>query len=236
MAQEVTLVADDNRPVGKSAARKIRREGKVPAIVYGLGTDPLPVAVPSREFEHILHGPGGINTLIGLELSGKKDLVLARQLVRHPVRHTLVHVDFIRVRHDVAVAAEVPIHLTGEAQGVKDGGILEQINFTLSIEAKPADLPTGIEADVSHLGIGDQLTVGELKLPSGVVATQDTGELVALVAQPRGLELPEEIEAAEAEEEEAAAAEAEAEGGEVPAVALAPGAPVPEPSGDEEES
>jgi large subunit ribosomal protein L25 len=151
MAEEVTLVADTDRPVGKSAARKIRREGKVPAIVYGLGTDPTPVAVPGRELQHILHGASGINTLINLDLSGKKDLVLARQVVRHPVRHTLVHVDFIRVRRDQAVSAEVPIHLTGEPQGVKEGGILEQITFTLSIEAKPADLPTGIEADVSHL-------------------------------------------------------------------------------------
>jgi large subunit ribosomal protein L25 len=238
MAQEVTLVADANRPVGKSAARKIRREGKVPAIVYGLGSDPTPVAVPSRELQHILHGASGINTLINLDLSGKQDLVLARQVVRHPVRHTLVHVDFIRVRHDQPVAAQVPIHLTGEPQGVKDGGILEQLNFTLSIEAKPADLPTGIDADVSHLEIGDQLTVGELKLPAGVVSTQEPGELVALVAQPRGLELPEEVEAAEAEEEEeAAAAAAEAEGepsGDLPAAALAPGAPVPEPTTDEE--
>ena len=124
MAQEVTLAADANRSIGKSAARKIRREGKVPAIVYGLGSDPTPVAVPSREFEHILHGPGGMNTLISLDMSGKQDLVLARQLVRHPVRRTLIHVDFIRVSRDVAVAAEVPIHLTGEARGVKEGGLL----------------------------------------------------------------------------------------------------------------
>lgn len=215
MAQEVTLVADAGRPTGKSAARKIRREGKVPAIVYGLGTDPEPVAVPSREFEHILHGAGGVNTLISLDLSGKQELVLARQLVRHPVRHNLVHVDFIRVSRDVAVAAEVPIHLTGEAQGVKDGGIVEQTNFTLSIEAKPAELPTGIEADISHLGIGDQLLVGELKLPPGVITTQDPGELVAQVTQPRGMELPEEAEAAEGEEGEGAEGEAAAaEGGE----------------------
>ena len=236
MAQEVTLVADANRPVGKSAARKIRRDGKVPGIVYGQGSDPEAVAVPSRELQHILHGAGGANTLINLDLSGRTDLVLARQVVRHPVRHTLVHVDFIRVRRDQAVAAEVPIRLTGEPQGVKDGGILEQLNFTLSIEAKPADLPTGIDADVSHLDIGDQLTVGELNLPPGVVSTQEPGELVALVAQPRGLELPEEVEAAEAEEEEeAAAAAGEAEGepsGEVPSTALPPGAPVP--TGDEE--
>jgi len=222
MAQEVTLVADVNRQVGKSAARKIRREGKVPAIVYGLGSDPTPVAVPDREFQHILHGAGGINTLINLDLSGTQELVLARQVVRHPVKHTLVHVDFIRVRRDQAVSAEVPIHLTGEPQGVKDGGILEQTNFTLSIEAKPADLPTGIEADVSHLAIGDQLTVGDLKLPPGVVSTQDPGDLVAHVAQPRGLELPEEAEAAEGEEAEGEAAAAE--GGEAASAEAGEGA------------
>jgi large subunit ribosomal protein L25 len=211
MAQEVTLVADVNRATGKSAARKIRREGKVPAIVYGLGSDPQPVAVPTRDFEHILHGPGGVNTLIGLDISGQKELVLARQLVRHPVKHTLVHVDFIRVRRDQTVAAEVPIHLIGEAQGVKDGGHLEQTTFTLSIEAKPADLPTGIEADVSHLTLGNQLTVGDLKLPPGVVSTQDPGDLVAHVMEPKGMALPEEVEAAEAEGQ---AAPGEAEAGE----------------------
>jgi len=215
MAQEVTLVADANRSIGKSAARKIRREGKVPAIVYGLGTDPQPVAVPSREFEHILHGPGGSNTLISLDLSGKQELVLARQLVRHPVRHNLVHVDFIRVSRDVAVTAEVPIHLTGEPLGVKEGGMLAQDTFTLSIEAKPGDLPNAIEADVSSLNIGDQITVADLNLPPGVVSTQDPGDLVAHVATPVIVDLGEaeaaegeEGEAAEGEEGEAAAAEA----------------------------
>jgi large subunit ribosomal protein L25 len=207
--EEVTLVADVGRPVGKSAARKIRREGKVPGIVYGQGGEPEAVAVPSRELQHILHGAGGSNTLINLDLSGRQDLVLARQVVRHPVRHTLVHVDFIRVRRDQAVTAEVPIHLTGEPLGVRDGGLLEQDTFTLSIEAKPGDLPAGIEADVSALGIGDQLTVAELKLPAGVATTQEPGDLVAHVSAPRGLDLPE-AEAAEGEE----GAEGEAAGGE----------------------
>jgi large subunit ribosomal protein L25 len=204
---EVTLVADVGRPVGKSAARKIRRLGKVPAIVYGQGADPEPVAVPSRDLQHILAGAAGANTLINLDLSGRSELVLARQVVRHPVRHTLVHLDFIRVRRDQAVSAEVPIHLTGEAAGVRDGGLLEQATFTLSIEAKPGDLPAGIEADVSGLGIGDQLTVADLTLPRGVVTTQDPGDLVAHVSAPRGLDLPEEGEVAEGEA-------AEGEGGE----------------------
>jgi large subunit ribosomal protein L25 len=216
MAQEVTLVADANRPIGKSAARKIRRDGKVPAVVYGQGGDPQAVAVPSREFEHILHGPGGMNTLINLDMSGSQDLVLARQLVRHPVRHNLVHVDFIRVRRDQVVTAEVPIHLTGEARGVREGGMLEQDTFTLSIEAKPGDLPNAIDADVSALKIGDQLTVADLNLPSGVVSTQDPGDLVAHVSTPVVVDLGEAAEPAEGEEGEAAEGEA-AEGGDAEA-------------------
>lgn len=212
--EEVTLVADVGRPVGKSAARKIRRAGKVPAIVYGQGADPEPVAVPSRELQHILGGAGGANTLINLDLSGRGELVLARQVVRHPVRQTLVHLDFIRVRRDQAVSAEVPIHLTGEAPGVREGGLLEQATFTLSIEAKPGDLPAGIEVDVSALDIGDQITVADLNLPPGVVTTQDPGDLVAHVTQPRGMDLPEEGEAAEGEEGEGEGAAGEAgEGG-----------------------
>ncbi|MDQ1491699.1 MAG: large subunit ribosomal protein [Actinomycetota bacterium] len=211
--QEVTLVADVGRPVGKSAARKIRREGKVPAVVYGLGTDPEAVAVPSRELQHILGGAGGANTLINLDLSGRGELVLARQVVRHPVRHTLVHLDFIRVRRDQAVSAEVPIHLVGEAAGLRDGGMLEQSTFTLSIEAKPGDLPAGIEVDVSALGIGDSLTVGDLVLPSGVVTTQEAGDLVVHVVQPRGLDLGEEAEAPEGEAAEGAEGAEAGEGG-----------------------
>ena len=234
--EEVTLVAEGRPGAGKSEARRIRREGKVPAVVYGLGTESTPVAVPDRELQHILHGPGGVNTLINLDLAGKKELVLARQIQRHPVRHNLVHLDLIRVSRDVAIAAEVPIHLIGEPSGVRDGGILEQVTFTLSIEAKPADIPQKIEIDVSALDIGDHLSVADLVLPRGVTTTQEPEEQVAHVSQPRGLALPEEIEAADAEaaaEAEAEAAEeAEGEGDEHGglAAALPPGAPVPEES------
>jgi large subunit ribosomal protein L25 len=219
---EVTLAADE-RPTGKSAARKVRRVGQVPAIVYGQGEDPAAVAVPSRELQHILSAPGGVNTLINLDLSGRSELVLARQVVRHPVRHTLVHLDFIRVRRDQVVSAEVAIHLTGEARGVKEGGLLEQDTFTLSIEAKPGDLPSSIEADVSALNIGDQLTVADLKLPSGVVSTQEPSDLVAHVSTPVIVDLGEAAEAAEGEEGEAAEGE-EGEGGEAPSAEAGEGA------------
>jgi large subunit ribosomal protein L25 len=222
MAEE-TLVADAQRPVGKSAARKIRREGKVPAIVYGQGAEPEAVAVPSRDLQHILSGAGGMNTLINLDLAGRSELVLARQIVRHPVRHNLVHLDFIRIRRDQVVTAEVPIHLVGEARGVREGGLLEQDTFTLSIEAKPGDLPNAIEADVTALDIGDQLTVADLVLPSGVVSTQDPGDLVVHVSTPTLVDLPEPGEAAEGEEGEAAEGE-EGEGGEAPSAEAGEGA------------
>ncbi len=202
----------------------------MPAVVYGLGTESQPVAVPDRELQHILHAPGGANTLINLDLNGNKELVLARQIQRHPVRHNLMHVDLVRVSRDVAIAAEVPIHLMGEPTGVRDGGILEQVTFTLSVEAKPADVPRAIEVDVSGLAIGDHLSVSDLILPRGVTTTQEPEEQIAHVSQPRGLALPEEIEAAEAEAEAEAAAEAEGEEGGGLAAALPPGAPVPEES------
>jgi large subunit ribosomal protein L25 len=216
--EEVTLVAEVRRGTGKSVARKIRRQGKVPAVVYGLGTESTAVSVPARELQHILHG--GVNTLINLDMTGTTELVLARQIQRHPVRHHLLHVDLIRVSRDVAIAAEVPIHLVGEPEGVRDGGLLEQVIFTLSVEAKPGEVPRAIEIDVSGLTIGDHLSVADLVLPPGVVTTQDPEEQVAHVSQPRGLALPEEEEAAAAE---AAAAEEGAEPGEASAEGEASG-------------
>ena len=218
--EEVTLPAETGRGLGKGPARRIRRAGRVPAVVYGLGADPVPVAVPERELAHILSGPGGVNTLINLDVNGNRELVLARQVQRHPVRHELLHVDLVRVSRDIAITAEVPIRVEGEAPGVRDGGILEQVLFTLTVEAKPADLPAAIDVDVSSLDIGDRLSVSDLTLPRGVVTTQDAEDLVVHVAQPRGLALPEEIAAAEeAEAAEAEAAEgegAEREAGEAP--------------------
>lgn len=218
--EEGALVAEVGRRSGKSVARQLRRDGKVPAVVYGLGADSLSVAVPDHDLQLILQGPSGSNTLINLQVEGgQSELVLARQIQRHPVRHHLIHVDLIRVRRDVAISAEVPVHLVGEARGHKDGGLVSQLIFTLSIEAKPADVPPSIEVDITHLGIGDHLSVADLPLPPGVVTTQDPDEQVVHVSQPRGLLLPEEEEAAaaaaeeEAEAGEAEAAEAEAGGG-----------------------
>jgi large subunit ribosomal protein L25 len=206
---ENTLIAEERTVIGSRPAGRLRRAGKVPAVVYGLETDTVQVAVPARELNHILAGESGVNTLITLRMNGEEHLTLARQIQRHPTRGDLIHVDFIRVRRDVAVAAEVPVNLVGEAEGVRDGGILEQLVFTLSVEAKPEDIPPGVEVDVSALAIGDQLRIADLRLPAGVAVQQEADELVAQVVMPRVAEEPE-AEAAEGEEIEGEAPEGEA--------------------------
>lgn len=225
-----TLLADARADHGTRPAGRLRRSGQVPAVLYGLGTDTLTVSVPERELAHILASDTGANTLITLQVGGEEHLALARQIQRHPTRGSVLHVDFIRVRRDVAVAAEVPIHLTGEPAGVRDGGILEQLVFSLSIEAKPEDIPAAIEADISALELNSQLRVGELTLPPGVASTQEADELVAQVVVPRGMEEEEEAaaEGEEVEGEEGAEAAEGEEGAEGPA-AEAEGS-----SGDEE--
>ncbi len=138
-------------------------------------------------------------------------LTLARQIHRHPTRGELVHVDFIRIRRDVAVSAEIPIHLLGEATGVKDGGLLEQLLFQLTVEAMPGNIPVSIEIDVSELAIGDQLRVEDIPLPEGVETQAEADFVVAQVAAPRVV-----TEAEEGEEGEGVEGEA-AEGGEASA-------------------
>jgi large subunit ribosomal protein L25 len=194
----------------------------VPAVVYGLGTDAVSIAVPARELQHILAGEAGANSLINLDVDGDTVLTLARQIHRHPTRGELVHVDFVRIDRDVAVSAEIPIHLLGEAEGVKDGGLLEQLLFQLTIEAMPGNIPVSIEIDVERLAIGDQLRVEDLALPDGVTTQADPEFVVAQVAAPR-VAAAEEGEEGEGEEGEAG------EGG----AAEAPAAEASDDSGDE---
>ena len=185
MPDDVVLLAEPRSERGSRPAGRLRRAGRVPGVVYGRGGETLAITVPARELNHIL--AHGVNTLITLKLDGADQLALARQVQRHPTRGELVHVDFVRVSTDVAISAEVALRMIGEPVGVRDGGLLEQSVFTLAIEAKPQDIPGEIEADVSELGIGDQLRVSDLTLPAGVTTNVEPETLVVHVAAPRGL-------------------------------------------------
>src|SRR5882757_111490 len=213
---DATLIAQSRPAAGKGPAGRIRRDGLVPAVVYGLGRDNVSVAVSQRELIHILSGGSGMNTLITLSIDGSDELAIARELQRHPVKGNVIHVDFVRVRADQTIQAEIPVHLVGEAEGAVRGGIHEQLVHTLTVEAKPADFPPSIEHDVSALEIGGQVYVRDLTVPAGVTVLQDADDLVAQISAPRVAEVAEgaEGEAAEGAAPEGGAAPAEAPSGE----------------------
>lgn len=203
---DAVLIAEVRSERGSRPAGRMRRDGRVPAVVYGHGDDPVSVAVVARDLQHILSGAAGANTLITLKVDGADQLTLARQIQRDPIRGDVLHVDFIRIRADQTVTAEIPLSLVGTAEGVNMGGMLEQQIFRLSIEAKPGDLPNVIEHDISALIVGDQVHVRDLAIPSGVTVLQEADEVVAAVFIPRAM--------AEAEPAEGEAA-VEGEEGEV---------------------
>ncbi|HSZ35791.1 MAG TPA: 50S ribosomal protein L25 [Acidimicrobiales bacterium] len=203
---EVVIAAETGRTKGSRAARRLRREGKIPGVIYGHGTDPLPVAIGARELRVALNGEAGANQLLSLDTGSGTYLTMAREMQRHPVAQTVTHVDFIIVRRDEVISAEVPITLVGEAIEVHHGdGLVDQQMFTLSIHALPSDIPAGIEADVSELTIGGQVRVSDLTLPPGVTTDIDPETAVA-IGQPPRVVVEEEV-AAEGEGEEGAAEE-----------------------------
>lgn len=211
---EIILEAETGRPLGSRATRRLRAEGKIPGIVYGHNTEPVSVAVAARELRIALSGESGSNTLLSLKAGDKTFLTLAREMQRHPVKGTVTHVDFQIVRRDEIIAAEVPITLTGEALEVQHGdGLVDQQLFTLPVRAKPADIPTSVEVDVTDLVIGAALRVADLSLPTGVTTDVDQDVAIVIGQPPRVVALEEGAEAEEgaAEGEEGAPAEGGAE-------------------------
>jgi large subunit ribosomal protein L25 len=206
MADQVSLAAHARVGSGKGEARALRRQGRVPAIAYGVGLDPTPVSVDARELYHALHTDAGENAIIELAVDGDRHLTIARELQRHPVRRDVLHVDFVAVSRTTKVAVEVPIVLVGEAAGASEGGIVEQTQFALNIEVLPMEVPPHLDLDVSELGIGDVRRVADIPVPSGVTVLDDPEAAVVTVVVPH-LDVPE-----QAPTEAEPAAEAEAEG------------------------
>jgi large subunit ribosomal protein L25 len=204
---EYQLAAEPRTDTGKGAARRARAGGRVPAVLYGHGIQPRHLTVDARELGQALRS-GGANALFTLRLGRDRHLAMPREIQRHPVRGTYTHVDFLAVRRGEKVTVPVPVHVTGEAPGVVQGGILGQDLHQVNVEAEVTGVPEAIEGDISGLEIGDVLRVGDLKPPEGVTIVDDPEAAVASVVSPT-------VEAeAEAEEEAAAAAEGERAEGE----------------------
>jgi large subunit ribosomal protein L25 len=212
---EITLTATPRPPQGTRPARRLRNEGKVPGVVYGMGVDPIPLSVEWRELRAALVTEQGINAVIHLEVDGERTPTLVKEIQRHPVRRNVLHVDFIRVDLNKPVDVDVPIHLEGEAEAVaREGGVIDQTLTALAIHAKPSDIPAGLSVDISDLEIGGSKHVSDILLPEGVTTSVEPEETV-VTASFQVVEIPEPEEGEEVEGEEGAEGEeAEGEGGE----------------------
>jgi len=205
---DITLVVDPARPSGSRESGRLRAAGRIPAIVYGHGIDPISVSVDAKDLRTALGGEAGSRALLRLVIGDGEHLAMARQLQRHPVRHTVILVDFQVVGRDEVVSAEVPIILVGEATAVlRDDGTVDQEMTVVTVKAKPADLPPNLEVDVSTLEIGDSIRASDITLPPGVELDEDGDSPVVVAHAPRAV--VEEAPAAVAEEIETPATDAE---------------------------
>ena len=196
---EVKLSAQPRREFGKGAARRLRREHLVPAVLYGHGTDPVHVALPGHATMLALKNA---NALLTIELEGKTQLALPKDVQRHPIRSTIEHVDLLIVRRGEKVTVEVPIHLTGDP--APDGLIQTELT-SVSIEVEATHIPEGIEYSLEDAEIGTQVRASELTLPGGATLVTDGEAIIALVSDAqRASDTGEEPEAAAEGAEEAA--------------------------------
>ncbi|WP_319430626.1 50S ribosomal protein L25/general stress protein Ctc [Mycobacterium sp. RTGN5] len=218
MAKNATskLTADVRDKTGKGASRQARRDGKVPVVLYGHGTDPQHLELNAREFAAVLRN-SGTNAVLALDINGKEQLALTKALDVHPIRRSITHADLVIVRRGEKVTVEVHILLEGEAAS---GTLVTQEASTIEIEADAMSIPQQLVVSIEGVEEGTQITAGRVELPEGVTLVSDPDLLVAnIVAAPSAEELESEgggesiaeqaAEAAEAGEGEGESAEAE---------------------------
>jgi large subunit ribosomal protein L25 len=186
MASQSTKLTISAREVSNSrATRRLRRAGQVPGVLYGGDGGPVAFSVDERELRHALAARGAV---VELELGGDATPAVLKDTQRHPVRSTTLHVDFLRVRLDVAIHAVVALELVGgeDAPGAREGGVLEHVTREVNIEALPTDIPERLELDVSQMQVNDTLNLASVTAPAGVTILDDVEEtVVATLTPPR---------------------------------------------------
>ncbi len=218
---EINLKVETGRELGTGPAKRIRAEGKIPGVVYGLEAEPIPVTVEWKPLREALTTEAGLNALINLDVDGTVALTIVKELQRHPIKGSVIHLDFLRVSADAEISVDVPVVLHGEAEKVeRQDGTVDHLLFTLTVNAKPADIPNEITVDISDLELGDAIRVGDLTLPAGVTTDVDPEETVVnaqISTTTIEADAIAEADAAEAagqsEDSESADADADAHGG-----------------------
>ncbi len=210
------LKASVRKETGKEAARRVRKNGRIPGVLYGHGFEPLPLDLDSKEFYSLLRKKGGAHGLVELKIEGKKSekhTVVIKEVQRHPIRDHILHVDFQKIKEEEKIHSEVSIRYIGEPVGVKMGGILQHFLYDVKVECLPKDLPEYIEVDISKLKLHDSLKVSDLPVIENVHYLNNPNEIIVSIIAKRikvkGV-LAEEEAAAEAVEEAAAESAEEA--------------------------
>ncbi len=203
------MVAEPRTEFGKGGARRTRRAGKVPAVLYGHGADPRHLSLPTRDFEHALRTDGA-NVLLDLQLAEGSELALPKSIQRDPIRGAIEHVDLILVRRGERITVEIAIQVSGE---IVAGGLLDQSLNTLSVTAEATNIPQSVEISIEGLEIGESVHAGRVSLPEGVEIAGDPEQVVVhIVPAPTAEELEAELDVEAAAGEEAGE-EAEAAAG-----------------------
>ena len=211
--ERVKLVVQNRSILGSAEARRLRRHGLVPGVLYGR-SEPVAVSIPERDLRAALTGESGANAVLDVVVDGgSSHASVLKDYQLDPVRGTVTHVDLQEVRLDQPIHATVPLHLVGEAAGTKEGGVMTQVMMEINVEALPLEVPAAVEFDVSEVHLGESAHLSQLALPQAVTLLDDGDAVFVTVTQPTR----EEPEALEAGEEEAAvgevaAAEAASEG------------------------
>lgn len=212
----VNLKAEDRTETGKSGAKRLRSQGKLPVNLYGYKTDTSSLVVEAHEFERIMRTHAGSNFIMKLEIDGRDDSsVIVKEIQRHPVKGKMIHVDLLSVALDEKIVTGVPLRVVGESIGVKEGGVLQHGVRELQVEVLPTALPEYLEVDISELGTGGTMHASEVSLPDGVSLMSSPEEVVVNILAPTKLVEPE-LEAVEEELEEVPEGEEEAAAEEQP--------------------
>jgi large subunit ribosomal protein L25 len=213
---ETALNAESGRTTGSASARRLRTEDKIPAVVYGMGMEPVSIAVGRRDLRVALSGAAGLNTILDLTVDGTVYPSLIKDIQRHPVRLTIQHIDFIQVDLNAQVTVSVPVRLEGEAKEVlQNNGLVDLALTELDVTTTPRNIPDEFVIDVTDMTVDDVIRVGDVPLPAGVVAAVDEDAPVVTVLTMRVIEEEPEVEEGEegVEGEEGAEGEAGEEGG-----------------------
>ena len=213
---DLVLDTEEKSELGSRSSRRLRRSGRVPGVLYGLGEDPQIFSVDYGELRGALTTDAGLNALIQINVGGISQLSILKTLQRHPVKDEVIHVDFVRVDPSQELAVEVRLILEGDAKKVTDAdGMVDQTMFSLSVLSLPQAIPNELSVDISELEINDSVRVGDIELPEGVRTEVDLEETVAVGTVTRStMESMAAEEAAELELEEGEDSEVEGESSE----------------------